>query len=159
MFRKLFLSCIVVLMLSTLVFAQTKGIDGVKNGIMHQFSSKTINQTMVNYPWFKTTSWQEVIMDDGKAAVIAWNIVDINMVKKIQSTGIENLVIGFRFVFKNQSDFVFDRIIFLFITQDGLKDHFFVYQNINAMYREVYTGNSRFVINVVNAINKSLVGR
>ncbi|MFA5025410.1 MAG: hypothetical protein WC503_02815 [Candidatus Shapirobacteria bacterium] len=153
MFKKLSIF-LVALLFPVMVLAQNA--DQVKNCYLHRFPSKTIGQTMAEYPWFSSTAWQNVIMEDGKTAIICWNIVNVNAIKEIKKTSVKNLAIGYRFVFINSVDFKMDKIFIMYCTKSGFKDMFGVEEKIDQMYDEIYACSSRFILNVTTAIGKNV---
>jgi len=152
MFKKLSVF-LIVLLFPVMVLAQSA--DNVKNCYLHRFPSKTIGQTMAEYPWFSSTAWQNVIMEDGKTAIICWNIVDLKPVKEVRKTSVKSLAIGYRFVFTSSTEFKMDKIIILYCTKSGFKSMFGIEEKIDLMYDEIYAGSSRFILNVTDAIDKN----
>lgn len=149
MFKKISI-VLAILLISTMAFAQDIRTE-VKNSYLDRFPSKTIGETLQSYPWFSNSGWQNLVMEDGKVAVICWNMVDSRC---IEDSSIKSLAIGFRFVFFTKTKFRMDKIFILYCKKSKAKDMVGLEENIDRMYDEIYAENSRFIVNVINAIDK-----
>lgn len=145
---------LIALLFPVLVLAQDA--NQVKNSCLDRFPSKTIDQTMTQYPWFSATAWQNIIMEDGKTAIICWNIVDLTSIKEVKKASVTNLAVGYRFVFLSSTKFKMDKIFVMYCMKSGFKDMFGTEENIEQMYDEIYAGSSRFILNVVTCIDKNV---
>jgi len=153
MIKRLMMSIVFMCALTSFVMAQSAQIESVKAAKLVNFQSKSIEQTMKQYSWFSAIKWDQIVMEDGKTAVVCWNLADVNSVSN--SSKVIRLAIGFRFVFKNPQEFIFDRLFIMYETQNS-RDLISMNhdQKIMEMYNDVYTGNKRFIRATVDAIDK-----